>query len=62
MNRDLEKAVHDLGGHKSLYSKAFYNKATFDSLDNGPALDAVKRRYDPDNRLTTLYGKAVRRR
>ncbi len=61
LNRAIEKAVHDLGGHKSLYSEAFYDRATFDSLYNGPGLEAVKRRYDRDNRLTTLYDKAVRR-
>ncbi|KAA1417769.1 FAD-binding oxidoreductase [Nocardioides humilatus] len=61
-NRAIEAKVHELGGHKSLYSDAFYDPETFDRLYNGPALAAVKRRYDPDDRLTSLYDKAVRSR
>jgi FAD/FMN-containing dehydrogenase len=61
-NRAIEAKVHELGGHKSLYSEAFYDADTFDLLYNGPALAAVKRRYDPDDRLTSLYDKAVRSR
>jgi len=61
-NRAIEAKVHELGGHKSLYSEAFYDADTFDRLYNGPALAAVKRLYDPDDRLTTLYDKAVRSR
>jgi FAD/FMN-containing dehydrogenase len=59
-NRAIEAKVHELGGHKSLYSEAFYDRPTFDALYNGDNLAAVKRRYDPDDRLTTLYDKAVR--
>ena len=61
-NRAIEAKVHQLGGHKSLYSEAFYDQETFDLLYDGPNLAAVKSRYDPDDRLTTLYDKAVRRR
>ncbi|HWI44033.1 MAG TPA: FAD-binding oxidoreductase [Nocardioides sp.] len=61
-NRAIEEKVHELGGHKSLYSEAFYDRATFDALYNTPHLAEVKRRYDPDDRLTTLYDKAVRSR
>jgi FAD/FMN-containing dehydrogenase len=61
-NRAIEAKVHELGGHKSLYSESFYDPDTFDRLYNGPALAAVKRRYDPDDRFTTLYDKAVRSR
>jgi FAD/FMN-containing dehydrogenase len=62
MNRAVETKMHELGGHKSLYSEAFYDRATFDRLYNGEHLAAVKARYDPDDRLTNLYDKAVRRR
>ena len=58
----LEAKVHELGGQKSLYSEAFYDRATFDALYNGPQLARVKQRHDPDRRLTTLYDKAVGRR
>ena len=61
-NRAIEQKVHELGGHKSLYSEAFYDRATFDSLYDGANLAAVKGRYDPENRLTSLYDKVVKRR
>ncbi len=61
-NRAIERRVHELGGHKSLYSEAFYDSDTFDALYDGPNLAAVKAKYDPDDRLTSLYDKAVRRR
>ena len=61
-NRAIEAKVHELGGHKSLYSEAFYDQETFDELYDGANLALVKRRYDPEDRLTTLYDKAVRRR
>jgi FAD/FMN-containing dehydrogenase len=62
LNRAIEARVHELDGHKSLYSESFYDKATFDALYDGANLAAVKKRYDPEDRLMTLYDKAVRRR
>ncbi len=61
-NRAIETKVHELHGHKSLYSEAFYDRDTFDRLYDGDHLAAVKKRFDPDDRLTTLYDKAVRQR
>jgi FAD/FMN-containing dehydrogenase len=61
-NRAIEAKVHDLDGHKSLYSDSFYDKDTFDRLYDGPNLAAVKHRYDPDDRFISLYDKAVTRR
>jgi FAD/FMN-containing dehydrogenase len=61
-NRAIEAKVRELGGHKSLYSEAFYDRATFDALYDGPHLARVKAAYDPDDRLLSLYDKAVRRR
>ncbi len=61
-NRRIEEKVSELDGHKSLYSESFYDPATFDRLYDGANLDAVKKRYDPDDRLTNLYDKAVRQR
>ena len=58
-NRAVEEKVHELGGHKSLYSEAFYDRETFDQLYNGDNLARVKQRYDPGSRLSTLYEKAV---
>ena len=61
-NRAIEAKVHELGGHKSLYSEAFYDRETFDQLYDGENLAVVKGRYDPQDRLTSLYDKAVKRR
>ncbi len=61
-NRAIEAKVAELGGHKSLYSEAFYDLETFSTLYDGDNLAAVKGRYDPDARLTTLYDKAVKSR
>jgi FAD/FMN-containing dehydrogenase len=61
-NRAIEAKVHELDGHKSLYSEAFYDRETFDDLYDGANLARVKEHYDPDHRLTSLYDKAVRRR
>ena len=36
-NRAIEAKVHELGGHKSLYSEAFYDRDTFDALYDGAA-------------------------
>ena len=60
-NRAIEARVHELGGHKSLYSEAFYDKDVFDALYDGDNLAAVKAMYDPGDRLTDLYSKAVKR-
>ncbi len=50
-----------LGGHKSLYSEAFYDEATFDRLYGTANLARVKHATDPAGRLTRLYDKAVNR-
>ena len=62
VNRQIEAAVAESGGHKSLYSDAYYDEATFDSTYGGSTYREVKSTYDPDDRLTGLYEKAVRRR
>jgi FAD/FMN-containing dehydrogenase len=59
-NRAIEAKVHELGGHKSLYSEAFYDRETFDALYDGDNLARVKALYDPQDRLLSLYDKAVR--
>lgn len=61
VNRSIEREVSELGGHKSLYSDAYYDRASFDRLYGGETWRAVKDRYDPDHRLTGLYEKAVAR-
>ncbi len=61
-NRAIEAKVTELGGHKSLYSEAFYERAEFDRLYDGAHLARVKALHDPDDRLTNLYDKVVGRR
>lgn len=60
VNRKIEAKVHELGGHKSLYSEAFYDAGTFAELYGVAELDRVRDRYDPAGRLNTLFDKAVR--
>jgi FAD/FMN-containing dehydrogenase len=60
-NRLIERRVNELGGHKSLYSDAFYSPEDFADLYGGPTYALLKKRYDPDSRLLNLYDKAVRR-
>ncbi|WP_434743004.1 FAD-binding oxidoreductase [Micromonospora sp. SH-82] len=62
VNRAVEEAVAQAGGHKSLYSDAYYDRESFDRLYGGAAWRAVRDRYDPQHRLTGLYEKAVARR
>jgi FAD/FMN-containing dehydrogenase len=62
VNRAVEAEVTALGGHKSLYSDAYYDRDTFDRLYNQQHQLAVKNVYDPQDRLTGLYEKAVNRR
>jgi FAD/FMN-containing dehydrogenase len=61
-NRAIEARVTELGGHKSLYSDAYYDRATFDRLYGVAEQRRVKQQTDPENRLTGLYEKAVNRR
>ncbi|WP_246061045.1 FAD-binding oxidoreductase [Lapillicoccus jejuensis] len=61
-NRAIEDQVHELGGHKSLYSDAYYDEETFAALYGGADYALVKKRYDPRGRLPSLYDKAVRAR
>ena len=61
VNRAIEEAVAELGGHKSLYSDAYYDRQTFDTIYGGEVYSKLKRTYDPDHRLTGMYEKAVGR-
>ena len=62
LNRAVEAKVTELGGHKSLYSDAYYDRETFERLYGGVDLARVKAHYDREDRLTGLYEKAVTRR
>ena len=58
-NRLVEEEVDRLGGHKSLYSDAFYTEEEFWKLYNGTAYAKLKETYDPRERLLDLYAKCV---
>ncbi len=60
VNRRIEWKVQSLGGHKSLYSEAFYPKEAFDNLYDTEGLDRLRAIYDPAARLSSLYEKTVR--
>jgi len=62
VNLAVERQVSSLGGHKSLYSDAYYDEPEFRRLYGGDTYGAVKKTYDPDLRLPDIYDKAVRRR
>lgn len=58
-NRVIEKKVDELGGHKSLYSEAFYTREQFARLYGGELPGELKGRFDPDSRFPGLYEKTV---
>jgi FAD/FMN-containing dehydrogenase len=62
VNRAIEHQVDEVGGHKSLYSDAYYTREDFAARYGGETYAGVKQRYDPQGRLLDLYDKAVRRR
>jgi FAD/FMN-containing dehydrogenase len=62
VNRAIEHQVDEVGGHKSLYSDAYYTREDFAARYGGETYATVKQRYDPQSRLLDLYDKAVRRR
>jgi FAD/FMN-containing dehydrogenase len=60
VNRQVEAAVSDHAGHKSLYSDVFYDEETFEQIYGGKAYAAAKAEYDPAHRLTGFYQKVVK--
>lgn len=58
-NRVIEAKVSELGGHKSLYSEAFYSPEQFEALYGGTLPDVLKKKYDPHSRFPRLFDKAV---
>jgi FAD/FMN-containing dehydrogenase len=58
-NRLIEEKVAALGGHKGLYSTSFYSEDEFWEHYNGTAYAGLKREYDGNGRLASLYEKCV---
>jgi FAD/FMN-containing dehydrogenase len=60
-NRRVEQVVEELGGRKSLYSTAYYERDEFWRIYNGQAYGELKRAYDGEGRMLDLYEKCVER-
>ena len=58
-NRLIEDKVSKLGGIKSLYSDAYFSQKQFMDMYNGAAYDALKTKYDPEQKFKSLYQKCV---
>ena len=61
VNRRIEAVVTDLGGRKSLYSTAFYDRDEFARLYGGPTFERLRATYDPGARLADMWTKTVGR-
>jgi FAD/FMN-containing dehydrogenase len=61
VNRRIEQVVSDLGGRKSLYSTAFYDRDEFARIYGGDDYRRLRAAYDPDTRLADLWTKTVGR-
>jgi FAD/FMN-containing dehydrogenase len=61
-NRLVERQVTALGGIKSLYSDSYFTLTEFARAYGAMRYSALKRRYDPQDRLLGLYDKCVQRR
>ncbi|MFP7364907.1 FAD-binding oxidoreductase [Corynebacterium callunae] len=59
-NRAIEKKIAAFGGHKSLYSEAFYSLEEFKQLYGGEIPQLLKKQWDPQGRFPGLYEKTVK--
>ena len=58
--KEIEDALVELGGIKTLISHNYYDRETFWRIWNRPNYEAVKRRTDPENLFRDLYTKTCR--
>jgi FAD/FMN-containing dehydrogenase len=61
VNRRIEAVVTGLGGRKSLYSTAFYDREEFAALYGGDSYAALRATYDCDGRLADMWTKTIGR-
>ena len=61
VNRRIEQVVTDLGGHKSLYSTAFYDRDEFARLYGGTTYERLGGTYDPERPAAGPVDKTVGR-
>ncbi|MCH8502937.1 MAG: FAD-binding oxidoreductase [Ectothiorhodospiraceae bacterium] len=57
--RIIDEECFRLGGLKMLYSSTFMDRQSFDRSYNGTGYERLKRRYDPEGRVPSLFEKAV---
>ncbi|HEX5419308.1 MAG TPA: FAD-binding protein, partial [Gammaproteobacteria bacterium] len=57
--RIVDDACFGLGGIKMLYSSSFLDEKDFDAHYNGTAYHALKQKYDPAGKASTLYRKVA---
>lgn len=58
-NRRWDQKILELGAKKMLYSDSSFSEEEFWSIFDKGSYDAVKKKYDPDKRLKSLYEKVV---
>ena len=58
-NRKIERMALHLRGLKGLYSSSYYDEETFWNIYDRQSYDALKAKYDPNNRFRNLYEKTV---
>jgi FAD/FMN-containing dehydrogenase len=56
-NRLVERQAVELSGLKSLYSSSYYTEEEFWSIYDGELYKSLKAKYDPKQRLSSLYVK-----
>jgi FAD/FMN-containing dehydrogenase len=61
VNRRIEEMVTRLGGRKSLYSTAFYDRDEFARLYGGRTYAGLRAEYDAQGRLPDMWTKTVGR-
>lgn len=59
-NKLIEKKCDELNGVKSLYSTVHYDKETFYKKYNNDEYEILKKKYDPNNRIRTMYEKCTK--
>ena len=60
-NRLVEQKVTELAGNKSLYSNVYYTPEEFWQIYDKDYYFSLKNKYDPFNKLNTLYDKCVKK-
>lgn len=57
VNRDIERVLPTMEGHKSLYSDVYYDLETFENLYGADEYRPVKTKYDPQGRFPEFAEK-----